>query len=175
MLSTDPPVDRRDGDVAPERFDRRDTHLRGDARRLETATSEIPHCESSLARRARSHSAVICGENDRDARFVTAECDKRAAIAARADSSIESCRGKRLSRRTATAEATEGFEDAGRLGAELPAADIKLAAADEIENEHLRCGSSTQYPRSSERQSMNANIGTTLFTRNRCARRSFDS
>ena len=123
----------------------------------------------------RSDSAVICGENDRDARFVTAECDTRAAVAARAGSSIESCRGEQLSLRSSTAEATEGIEDAGRLGAELPAADIALAAADEIENEHLRCGSSTQYPRSSEQQTMNANIGTTVFTRNRCARRSFES
>jgi len=40
VLSTDPPVDRRDGDVAPKRFDRRNTRLRGDAWSLETATSD---------------------------------------------------------------------------------------------------------------------------------------
>jgi hypothetical protein len=50
VLSTDPPVDRRDGDVAPERFDRRGAHLRGDARRLETATSETPHREPRSAK-----------------------------------------------------------------------------------------------------------------------------
>jgi hypothetical protein len=52
VLSTDPPVDRRDGDVAPERFSRRDTHLRGDARRLETATSDFLSCDALPHRRA---------------------------------------------------------------------------------------------------------------------------
>jgi hypothetical protein len=51
VLSTDPPVDRRDGDVAPKRFDRRDTHLRGDARRLETATSDFLHRDALPHRR----------------------------------------------------------------------------------------------------------------------------
>ena len=114
--------------------------------------------------------AVICAENDRDPPFVTAKRDARAADATRAESKIEICRGVRPSQRTATREATGGVDCAGRLGAELLAADISLAASDDIENEHLRCGSSTQYPRSSEQQSLNANIGTSFFTRNRCAR-----
>jgi len=56
VLSTDPPVDRRDGDVAPERFGRRDTHLRGDARRLETATSDFlsSWCVAASTRAARA-------------------------------------------------------------------------------------------------------------------------
>jgi len=51
VLSTDPPVDRRDGDSTPKRLDRRNAHLRGDARSLETATSVRPYSRHLQHRR----------------------------------------------------------------------------------------------------------------------------
>jgi hypothetical protein len=69
MLSTDPPVDRRDGDVAPKRFDRRDAHLRGDARSLETATADSPYWRNVAASTdAVRTAAPSAANNDHDLR-----------------------------------------------------------------------------------------------------------
>ena len=59
------------------------------------------------------HDAVICAENDRDARFVTAKCDARAASAARANLTIGICRRDRLWSEATKEETTRGVDCAG--------------------------------------------------------------